>query len=65
MSLKKMTTELKSFQNFIYRSFKKHEKCSEMTPTTSQPAILSATVKAHKFTHIKQININDLKLVQK
>ena len=28
-------TELKSFQNFIYRNFKKHEKYKEMSPTSS------------------------------
>ena len=55
-------TELKSFQNFIYRNFKKHEKYKEMRPTSSQPARLFATAKTHKFTDIKQINTNDLKL---
>ena len=34
----------------------------EMRPTSSQPAWLFATAKTHKFTDIKQININDLKL---
>ena len=28
-------TELKSFQNFIYRNFKKHKKYKEMRPTSS------------------------------
>ena len=55
-------TQLKSFQNFIYRNFKKHEKYKETRPTSSQPARLFATAKTHKFTDIKQININDLKL---
>ena len=55
-------TELKSFQNFIYRNFKKHEKYKEMRPNSSQPARLFATAKTHKFTDIKKININDLKL---
>ena len=31
----KTLTELKSFQNFIYRNFKKHEKYKEMSPTSS------------------------------
>ena len=44
--------ELKSFQNFIYRNFKKHEKYKEITPTSSQPARLSATAKSHKLTQI-------------
>ena len=54
--------ELKSFQNFVYRNFKKHEKYKEIRPTSSQPARHFATAKTHKFTDIKQININDLKL---
>ena len=33
-----------------------------MRPNSSQPARLFATAKTHKFTDIKQININDLKL---
>ena len=55
-------TELKSFQNFTYRNFKKHEKYKEMKPTSSQPARFFATAKTHKFTGTKQININNLKL---
>ena len=55
-------TELKSFQNFIYRNFKKHENYKEMRPTLSQPARFFASAKTHKFTDTKQININNLKL---
>ena len=33
-----------------------------MRPTASQPTRLFANVKMHKFTDIKQLNINDLKL---
>ena len=55
-------TELKSFQDFIYRNFKKHEEYKEMRPTSSQPARLFTTAKTHKFTDTKQININNLKL---
>ena len=33
-----------------------------MRPTTSQPFRFFATTKMHKFTDIKQVNINDLKL---
>ena len=46
-------TELKSFQNFIYSNFKKHEKYKEMRPTLRQPARLFATAKTHKFTDTK------------
>ena len=55
-------TELNSFQNFIYRNFKKHEKYKEIRPTSSQPARIYATAKIHTFTDTKQININELKL---
>ena len=54
--------ELKLFQNFIYRNFKIHEKYKAMRPTSSQLARLFATAKTHKFTDIKQMNINDVKL---
>ena len=33
-----------------------------MRPTSREPARRFATAKNHKFTDIKQININDLKL---
>ena len=55
-------TELKLFQNFIYRNFKKHEKYKETRPSSSQSARLFTTAKTHKFTDTKQININNLKL---
>ena len=45
--------ELKSFQNFIYKNFQKHEKYKEIRSTTSRPARLFATMKIHKFTDIK------------
>ena len=54
-------TELKSLQNFIYRNFKQYEKHKEMKPTSSQAARLFATVKTHKFTDTKQINISNSK----
>ena len=54
--------ELKSFQNFVYRNFRKHEKYKGIKPTSSQPARLFATAKTNKFTDIKQMNTNDLKL---
>ena len=54
--------KLKSLQNFLYKNFKKPKKQKGMRPAYSQPARLFATVKAHKFTGIKQININNLNL---
>ena len=46
----------------MYRNFKTHEKYKEMRTTSSQPARFFATRKTHKFTDIKQVNINDSKL---
>ena len=48
-----IVAELKSFQNFLYKNFKKHEKYKEMRSTASQTARLFATMKMHKFTDIK------------
>ena len=55
-------TELKSFQNFIYRIFKKDEKYKEMRPNSSKPVRLFATAKTHQLTDTKQINISNFKL---
>ena len=41
--------KLKSFQKFVCRNFKKHEKDKEMRPTSSQPARLFAAAKTHKY----------------
>ena len=48
-----MLAELKSFQNFIYKNFQKHEKHKEMGATASQSARLFAAMKMHKFTDIR------------
>ena len=45
--------ELKSFQNFIYKNFKKHEKYKEIRSTASQPARRFSTMEMHKLTDIK------------
>ena len=55
-------TELNSFQNFIYRNFKKNKKYKEIRPTSSQSARIYANAKTHKFTDTPQININELQL---
>ena len=56
------SAESKSSQKFVYRNLKKYEKHKEMRPTSSPPAKIFAAAKTHKFTDIKEININDLKL---
>ena len=43
-------------------NFKKHEKYKKMRPTESQSNRLFATMNMQKFTDIKQLSINDLKL---
>ena len=55
-------TVLKLFKNWIYRNFKKHGKYKKIRHIASQPARLFATTKTHKFTGMKQINIDNLKL---
>ena len=42
--------DLKTLHDFIYRNFKNHPKYKKMLPTSNQPARLSGTAKAHKFT---------------
>ena len=42
--------DLKTLRDFLYRNFKNHPKCKKMLPTSNQPAPLSGTTKAHKFT---------------
>lgn len=58
--LEKALEELKWFQNFIYRYFKKHGKYKEMRPTSTESARSFAAAKMHKFADFKEINIDDL-----
>ena len=49
--------ELKSFQSFIYRHFKK-SAFYDMIPSSHQPARFFTSAKTHKFENFDDININ-------
>ena len=53
--------ELKSFQSFIYRHFKKSKFYNDMMPSSHQPARFFTSAKTHKFENVDDINIKELK----
>lgn len=53
--------DLKRFQDFLYRNFKKHKQYNKMFPISNQPAKLYGTAKTHKFDTIEVINLPSLK----
>ena len=53
--------DLKHFQDFLYRNFKKYEKYKKMYPSSHQPAKLYGTAKTHKFENNQQITVENLK----
>ena len=53
--------DLKLFNNFVYRNFRKYEHYEEMPPKSNQPGQLHDTPKTHKFTNIDEIIIENLK----
>ena len=53
--------DLEKFQHFLYRSFKKHPKYSDMRPVSNQPAKFFATAKTYKFDDHSLMNLDDLK----
>ena len=55
-------TDLKRFQDFLYRHFYKTKYYDGMRPVSNQPARFFATAKTHKFDTIEDINVKDLKL---
>ena len=54
--------ELKSFQSFIYRHFKKSTFYNDMMPSSHQPARFFTSAKTQKFENFDDINIKELKL---
>ena len=54
--------DLKHFQDFLYRHFKKSEHYDQMRPVSNQPGRLFATAKTHKFTSLNNITVENLKL---
>ena len=57
-----VSKELKSFQSFIYRHFKKSTFYNDMMPFSHKPARLFTSAKTHKFENFDDINIKELKL---
>ena len=55
-------TDLKCFQDFIYRHFKDKKCYDEMHTVSNQPAQLFVTTKTHKFKSLEEINVDQLKL---
>ena len=55
-------SDLKHFQDFLYRHFKRSEHCDQMRPVSNQPARFFATAKTHKFTSLNDITVENLKL---
>ena len=54
--------ELKSFQSFICRRFKKSTFYNHVMPSSHQPDRLFASAKTQKFENFDNINIKKLKL---
>ena len=52
--------ELKSFQSFIYRHFKKLTFYKDMMPSSHQPTRFFTNGKTHKFENFDDINIKEL-----
>ena len=55
-------TDLKRFQDFLYRHFKNKKCYEERCPVSNQPARLFATDRAHKLKSLEEINVDQLKL---
>ena len=55
-------SDLKHFQDFLYRHFKRSEHYDQMRPVSNQPGRFFATAKTHKFTSLNDITVENLKL---
>ena len=55
-------SDLKHFQEFLYRHFKKSEHYDQMRPVSNQPGRFFATAKTRKFTSLNDITVENLKL---
>ena len=56
-------SDLKHFQDFLYRHFKKSEHYYQMRPVFNQPGRFFATAKTHKFTSLNYIAVKNLKFI--
>ena len=55
-------SNLKHFQDFLYRHFKKSKHYDQMHPVSNQPDRFFAIAKTHKFTLLNHITVENLKL---
>ena len=56
-------TNLKRFQDSLYRHFKDKKCYDEIHLVSNQPARFFATAKTHKFKSLEEINVDQLKLL--
>ena len=61
--IKFMHKDLASFQNFLYRHLKCHPDYDKMRPSSNQPARYFVIAKTHKFDNFKDINIENLFII--
>ena len=54
-------SDLKHFQDLLYRHLKKSEHYDQMHPVSNQPGRFFATAKTHKFTSLNYITVKNLK----
>ena len=54
-------SDLKHFQDFLYRHFKRPEHYDQMRPVSNQPGRFFATAKTHKFTSLNDTTVENLK----
>ena len=54
-------SDLKHFQDFLYRHFKRSEHYDQMRPVSNQPGRFFATAKTHKCTSLNDITVENLK----
>ena len=55
-------SNLKHFQDFLYRHFKRSEHHDQMRPVSNQHGRFFATAKTHKFTSLNDITVENVKL---
>ena len=55
-------SDLKHFQDFLYRHFKRSEYYDQMRPVSNQPGRFFETAKTHNFTSLKHTTVEKLKI---
>ena len=55
-------SDLKHFQDFLYRHFKRSEHNDQMRSVSNKPGRFFTAAKTHKFTSLNDITVESLKL---